>query len=92
MNIEDKIKEFFTKFTKVVGHTTKHYEYSDVDPLELASWIRSLVEEVRKDEREKDFSYFVGLLGYTVEEMQEDYGVSNVSELEAFLREHMQII
>lgn len=62
---EDEKKEFFTKFTKVVGKTTKHYEYSDIDPLQLYGWIESLLDKKLK---EQDESHARSLLGLFMEE------------------------
>ena len=44
MNENDK-KEFFEKFVKTVGETTKHYEFKDVDPLVLLEWLELKKEE-----------------------------------------------
>jgi hypothetical protein len=50
MNENDK-KEFFEKFVKTVGETTKHYEFKDVDPLVMLEWLELKKEEWESEER-----------------------------------------
>jgi hypothetical protein len=50
MNENDK-KEFFEKFVKTVGETTKHYEFKDIDPLVLLEWIEIKKKEWESEER-----------------------------------------
>lgn len=80
-------KEFFEKFIETAGHTTKHYEFKDVDPLELVEWIEAKKREWEGTVREEyeDQLFASRLLWDRMEEWRLEYLAEHPDQKDAGL-------